>query len=219
MAKNAKALRAAILDTKPTSSDGEITPSALNLYAERLAGSMDRVNGGLRGAPKFPNPPMLELLWRHAARTRDAASRGAFLLTLRRMCEGGIYDQLGGGFARYSTDAEWLVPHFEKMLYDNAQLLTLYAGRPGRRRKTRSFRGGMRETVAYLRARDARARGGLLHGGRGDADSEGVEGKYFVWTRDEIEGVLGGGRIILCPPLRRRSRRRLDGSAPMAGRL
>ena len=188
VAKNAKALRTAILETKPTSSDGEITSSALDFYAERLAGSMDRVNGGLRGVPKFPNPPMLEFLWRHAARTRDAASRGAFLLTLRRMCEGGIYDQLGGGFARYSVDERWLVPHFEKMLYDNAQLLELLS-LAWLETGEAIFEEAVRETVEWLR-REMRAPGGAFCASL-DADSEGVEGKFYVWTRDEIEDVLG----------------------------
>jgi uncharacterized protein len=188
VAKNAKALRGAILETKPISSDGEITPSALNFYAERLAGSMDRVHGGLQGAPKFPNPSMLEFLWRHSARTRDATFLGAVLLTLRRICEGGIYDQLGGGFARYSVDERWLVPHFEKMLYDNGQLLELLS-LAWRETGEAIFEEAVRETIEWLQ-REMRAPGGSFCASL-DADSEGVEGKFYVWTRDEIEEVLG----------------------------
>src|SRR5690348_16256926 len=86
---------------------------------------MDPVNGGTRGAPKFPQASLLEFLWSAWERTGDARFRVAVLLTLRSLCQGGIYDHIAGGFARYSVDDRWLVPHFEKMLYDNAQLLEL----------------------------------------------------------------------------------------------
>ncbi|SDR24839.1 hypothetical protein SAMN05519103_01478 [Rhizobiales bacterium GAS113] len=188
VAKNAAALRSAILETKPAPSEGEITPAMLDLTAERLCASMDRVHGGLKGAPKFPNPPVLELLWRHAARSNDAASREAVLLTLRRMCQGGIYDQLGGGFARYSVDERWLVPHFEKMLYDNAQLLELLS-LAWHETHEAIFEGAVRETVAWLR-REMRTERGAFCASL-DADSDGVEGKFYVWTRAEIEEVLG----------------------------
>ncbi|MFI5013112.1 MAG: thioredoxin domain-containing protein [Hyphomicrobiales bacterium] len=192
VAKNTAALRQAILETKPAVSEGEITPSSLDLYAERLAANMDPVHGGLGGAPKFPNPPLLEFLWRHGARRSDAASRQAFLLTLRRMCEGGIHDQLGGGFARYSVDERWLVPHFEKMLYDNAQLIELLS-LAWRETGEAVFEAAARDTVAWLR-REMRAKGDGLRGAfcaSLDADSEGVEGKFYVWTRGEIDEVLG----------------------------
>ena len=188
VANNAAALRSAILETKPAPSAGEIPPAALDHYAERLCASMDRVHGGLKGAPKFPNPPVLELLWRHAARANHAASREAVLLTLRRMCQGGIYDHLGGGFARYSVDERWLVPHFEKMLYDNAQLLELLS-LAWRETGEAIFEGAVRETVAWLR-REMRTERGAFCASL-DADSEGVEGKFYVWTRAEIEEVLG----------------------------
>ena len=188
VAKNTQALRQAILEAKPAASQGEITPAALDRFAERLAAAMDPVNGGLNGAPKFPNPPLLEFLWRHGARRGDPTSREAFLLALRRMCQGGIHDQLGGGFARYSVDERWLVPHFEKMLYDNAQLIELLAlawretGEP-------IFEAALRDTVAWLR-REMCNKGGAFCASL-DADSEGVEGKFYVWTRGEIDEVLG----------------------------
>ncbi len=188
VARNAAALRNAMLEAKPSSPEGEITEALLDLCAERLQASTDPVHGGLKGAPKFPNPPILELLWRHAARRNDKASREAVLLTLRRMCQGGIYDQLGGGFARYSVDERWLVPHFEKMLYDNAQLLELLSLAWGETHEA-IFERAVRDTVAWLR-REMRAEGGAFCSSL-DADSEGVEGKFYVWTRPEIEEVLG----------------------------
>jgi uncharacterized protein YyaL (SSP411 family) len=188
VARNAAALRDAMLEAKPSSPEGEITEALLDLCAERLQASIDPVHGGLKGAPKFPNPPILELLWRHAARRNDKASREAVLLTLRRMCQGGIYDQLGGGFARYSVDERWLVPHFEKMLYDNAQLLELLSLAWGETHEA-IFERAVRDSVAWLR-REMRAEGGAFCSSL-DADSEGVEGKFYVWTRPEIEAVLG----------------------------
>jgi uncharacterized protein len=188
VAKNAAALRNALLAKKPTPASGEIGREELDHYAKRLQGSFDPVNGGVGGAPKFPNPPILELLWRHALRSRDAISRDAVVRTLRQMCRGGIYDQLGGGFARYSVDERWLVPHFEKMLYDNAQLLELLS-LAFRETGEAIFEVAVRDTVAWL-GREMRVEGGAFCASL-DADSEGVEGKFYVWRYAEIEEVLG----------------------------
>ena len=104
-----------------------VTAADLDNFARQLADMIDPINGGLRGAPKFPHSLVLEMLWRAGRRTGEVRLFELVDLSLERMCRGGIYDHLGGGFARYSVDDRWLVPHFEKMLYDNAQLLELLA--------------------------------------------------------------------------------------------
>ena len=160
----------------------------IDSLAAQIANYIDPTNGGLGGAPKFPNTPIFELLWR--ARTRLGEDRYGDLvdLTLTRMSQGGIYDHLGGGFARYSVDERWLVPHFEKMLYDNAQLLELLAlcsrGTGNDLLRTRAG-----EIVAWLE-RDMTTQDGAFCASL-DADSEGEEGKFYVWTWDELVAVLG----------------------------
>src|SRR5262249_58966714 len=120
----------------------------------------DPVMGGLRGAPNFPNPPVFEMLWRTGLRSGDERYFRLVELTLERMSNGGIYDHLGGGFSRYSVDDKWLVPHFEKMLYDNAQLLELLALAHARTGK-QLFATRARETVAW-RARELTTPGGAV---------------------------------------------------------
>jgi len=173
---------------KLTSEATELTDADLDVLMKSWYRQIDHRNGGFGSAPKFPLPNSWTFLLRYAYYTGDEKLLRSAALTLNRMAWGGIYDQLGGGFSRYSTDSNWMVPHFEKMLYDNAQLLGLYA------EAWQCFRDPLyleiaQEIHSFISRDLKRPEGGYY--AAIDADSEGVEGKYYVWTAGEIRDLLG----------------------------
>ncbi len=179
-------LLGAIAGTIPTGARPD--DNALEAAFARIESSFDRANGGFGPAPKFPQQPVLEFLLRSRSRSWAAGADDMLAITLDSMAAGGIHDQIGGGFARYSVDDQWLVPHFEKMLYDNAQLARIYLW-SGVELDRPDFIEVARSTLRYL-SRDLRHGDGSFFSSE-DADSEGVEGRFYVWDIDQIRQVLG----------------------------
>ena len=185
---NVTALGEALAKLSQATSGGPITLEVTDRIAERMAQDFDPVNGGIGGAPKFPHVPVYTLIWRAYQRTGNAAFGDAVVLSLDKMCQGGIYDHLGGGFARYATDTAWLVPHFEKMLYDNAQMIDILT-LVYQQTKNPLYASRVEETVSWVLGEMVAEGGGFAS--TLDADSEGEEGKYYVWTAAEIDDLLG----------------------------
>lgn len=172
------------LNTQPS----EYTINQLNTSFNKTKSDIDFDQGGLKNAPKFPMPATWDFLLQYHAKTGDSDALNAVHKTLEKMALGGIYDQLGGGFARYSTDENWFVPHFEKMLYDNAQLVSLYA-QAYQQSKNPLYKKVIVETLDWI-SREMTSQEGAFYASL-DADSEGEEGKFYTWKYTEIQQVLG----------------------------
>ncbi len=166
----------------------DLSKDQLDTAFQSFVKNFDAVNGGFGGAPKFPPPMSLEFLLRYYRRTKNKNALKMVEKTCQKMASGGICDQLGGGFHRYTVDAIWLVPHFEKMLYDNAQLARIYL-RLYQATKNEFYKNVAVQTLEYVKREMLDRKGGFYTAQ--DADSEGVEGKFFVWTPEEVSKILG----------------------------
>ena len=189
-------LKAFFAEMSEVKSGGAIMPADLGTIAAAFLRQLDPAHGGLGSAPKFPNAPIFRFLWNEAFRTDNQAAKEATRKLLVSLCEGGIYDHLGGGFARYSVDAEWHVPHFEKMLYDNAQIFELlafaHADAPNP-----LFAERAEETFGWL-MREMRVGGDerFAFAASQDADQAGEEGSYYTWKAAEIDAALGADAAV-----------------------
>ena len=173
---------------KPGASSSIFSDEQLQVIATKLLANADTEWGGFGKAPKFPQSFSIQYLLRHHHFTKDEASLRQALLSLDKMIDGGIYDQIGGGFARYSTDNEWLAPHFEKMLYDNALLISVLS-EAYQLTKNPKYANTIRHTLSFITREMLSEENGFYSAL--DADSEGVEGKFYTWSKQEIDAILG----------------------------
>src|SRR5438309_1341288 len=192
----------AALQPPPAPADAELSDAPLKSCRAQLARSFDSRSGGFGGAPKFPHPQSIERLLRdwHASTTAaepDLQALHMATFTLRRMAEGGINDQLGGGFCRYSVDEHWMIPHFEKMLYDNGALLAVYA-QAALASSDPLYARVAQETAAWTLRELQSPQGGYFSSL--DADSEGHEGRFYVWDRGEVEAHLSAEEFAVFAP-------------------
>jgi uncharacterized protein len=182
-----KALQESAVATVPANGNADLSQETYGRIFSKLQGGFDFKSGGLVGAPKFPMPVVWEFLLQNYYLTGNKKALEMVTTTLNEMAKGGIYDHIGGGFARYATDNEWKVPHFEKMLYDNGQLVSLYAHAY---QVTHSplYEDVVRETLAFVKQEMMSPEGGFW--ASINADSEGEEGKYYCWTKSELQNFL-----------------------------
>jgi uncharacterized protein YyaL (SSP411 family) len=189
---NADAISAALQQPRYAASPNQLSSTEIFRAADVIIDATDPQYGGLKGAPKFPQSPIFTFLWEAYLRNRNEKARGAVLTTLTQISNGGIYDHLAGGIARYSTDHKWLAPHFEKMLYDNAQYVSLLT-RAWLKTESPLYATRIEHTIEFV-LREMTNESGCFTSSY-DADSEGEEGKYYVWSQAEIQKLLASSEF------------------------